>query len=319
MRATSQRNQQGMSLLEIVISVAIAGMLMAGISSVISGAIDAQRSTRAQNEALQQTRFALNRMVTAVSKTRYLMIPLAENPATAWAESQRDVLAVTLDPTLDRDQDGWADANNDKDFLDVNNNGTRNVGEPERIDEDTSTDNTNDGKPGIIGIDDDNDGVVDEGNSNNNDEDAMDFEDPINGIDDDNDGSIDEDYKNDMNGDDAPGVMGVDDDMDGSIDEGGAGAKGNDDEDNLQDEDWLDPVVYYLNGTTLMERMPAINPVSGADFSAYPIADNVSQFLVQRSLGGNGRTVLVSITLTLSPPDNEPVTLETTIAVGSGL
>ena len=129
MQATSQRNQQGMSLLEIVISVAIAGMLMAGISSAISGAIEAQRNTRAQNEALQQTRFALNRMVTAVSKTRYLMIPLAENPATAWAESQRDVLAVTLDPTLDRDQDGWADANNDKDFLDVNNNGTRNVGE----------------------------------------------------------------------------------------------------------------------------------------------------------------------------------------------
>lgn len=319
MQPKSLLKQQGLSLLEMIIAVAIAGMLMAGISGVISGALEAERSTRLQNEALQQTRYALKRMVNAVIKTRRLLIPLGENPATAWTESERNVLAVTLDPTLDRNKDGWADGNNDKDFLDVNKNLSRDAGEPERIDEDTNTDNSNDGKSGIIGIDDDGDGVIDEGSFDNNDEDASDFEDTMNGIDDDGDGSIDEDFSNDMNGDNLPGVASVDDDMDGSIDEGGAGQKTNDDEDGVVNEDWLDPVVYYLNGTTLMERLPNINPVDGKDYTAYPIADNVSQLLVKRVMGGNGSTVRVDITLTLSPPDAIPVTLNTTIAVGSGL
>jgi prepilin-type N-terminal cleavage/methylation domain-containing protein len=316
MRPGSVSSQQGLSLLELLISLAIAGLLIAAISGVVGTALNAQRGTQVKNDTLQQARFAMQRMVNAVSKTRYLMIPLGENPSTAWSESQRNVLAVTLDPTLDRDKDGWADANNDKDFLDVNNNGAKNVGEPERIDEDTAADNTNDANAGIAGIDDGGNGVVDDGSANNNDEDSSDFEDGINGIDDDVDGSIDEDNNIDMNGDGQPGITGVDDDFDGSIDEG---KKDDDDEDGVISEDWRDPVVYFLNGTTLMERMPNINPASGADYTEYPIADNVSQLLVKRVMGGNGTTALVDISLTLSPPGADPVTLNTRIGVGSGL
>ena len=316
MHPPSFSGQKGLSLLEVLIAVAIAALLIAAISGVVGSALNAQRNASVQNDTLQQARFAMQRMVNAVSKSRRLMIPLGENTVTAWKESERNVLAVTLDPTLDRDKDGWADANNDKDFLDVNKSGARNTGEPERIDEDIGKDNTNDGQAGITGIDDNGNGTVDGGTQNNNDEDSQDFEDPINGIDDDGDGSIDEDINNDMSGDGQPGITGIDDDFDGSIDEG---PKDDDDEDGVVSEDWLDPVVYFLNGSTLMERLPNINPASGTDYTEYPIADNVSQFLVTRITGGNGSTALVDISLTLTPPNAEPVTLTTRIGAGSGL
>jgi len=316
MRPISVSGQKGLSLLELLISMTIAGLLIAAISGVVGSALNAQRSSGAKNDTLQQARFAMHRMVDAVSKTRYLMIPLGENPATLWKESERNVLAVTLNPTLDRNKDGWADANNDKDFLDVNKNLLRNTGEPERIDEDTSGDNTNDGQAGIVGIDDNGDGQVDGKAISDNDEDGLNFEDAINRIDEDGDGSIDEDINIDMNADSKPGIILIDDDFDGSTDEGSIN---DDDEDGLTSEDWLDPVVYFLNGTTLMERMPNINPASGADYTEYPIADNVSQFLVKRVMGGNGTTALVEISLTLTVAGADPVTLITRIGVGSGI
>jgi hypothetical protein len=244
------------------------------------------------------------------------MIPLGENPVTVWKESERNVLAVTLDPTLDRDKDGWADANNDKDYLDANKSGTRDAGEPERIDEDSDDDSDNDGASGIAGIDDNGDGTVDAQNAMDNDEDSLKGEDVINGLDDDGDGSIDEDPDWDMNGDGKPGIAGLDDDLDGSIDEG---SKDDDDEDGLNSEDWIDNQVFYLNGTTLRERLPNVGAANGTAYTEYPIADNVSQFRVERLLGANGSTVLVDLTLTLSPPGGTGVSLNTRVAVGSGL
>ncbi len=323
MHPRSVSGQKGLSLLEVLIALAIAGVLIAAISGAVGSALNAQRGTRVQNDTLQQARFAMQLMVNAVSKTRYLMIPLGENPATAWKESERNVLAVTLDPTLDRNKDGWADANNDKDYLNVNNNGSKDAGEPERVDEDLSNDNTNDNKAGIIGIDDNGDGIIDTGSTTSNDEDGISLEDSVgdwnnDGVaDDDQDGSLDEDEHQDMNKDDKPGIAGKDDDLDGAIDEGGK--IDDDDEDGLASEDWLDPVVFFLNGTTLMERLPNINPIDGTDYTQYPIAENVSQFLVKRITGGNGTTALVDISLTLTPSNADPVTLNTRIGIGSGL
>ncbi len=307
---------KGFTLLELLLALAIAGVLIAALSDVISTALEAQQATSLQNSTLQQARFAMQRLTRAVSKTQRLLIPLGENPATAYSESVRDVLAVSLDPTLDRNKDGWADANNDKDFLDVNKNGTRDAGEPERIDEDTAKDNTNDGQAGIKGIDDNGDGTIDLLGVSDNDEDTLNYEDSINGIDDDSDGSIDEDMSDDMTNDGQPGVTGVDDDYDGSIDEGN---KVDDDEDGLRDEDWIDSQVFFLNGTTLMERMPNINPADGTAYTEYAIAENVSQLRVERLLGANGSTVLLDITLTLSPAGGNPVSLNTRVGVSSGL
>ena len=312
--------QTGLTLLETLIAVAIAGILIAAISGFINAALNAGQSTHMQNDTLHQARFAMQRMNLAVSKSRQLWIPLGENSATAWSESVRNVLAVSLDPALDRNKDGWADANNDRDYLDVNKSGTRDAGEPERIDEDFDLDSNSDGKPGVMNIDDDGDGTVDEGNGamarHDDDEDGNADEDPINGLDDDNDGAIDEDPHIDMNGDGKAGIISVDDDFDGVIDEGN---NDDDDEDGAVFEDWADDQAFYLNGTTLMERLPNIGAADGTDYTEYPIADNVSQFRVERVLGANGSTVLVDITLTLSPSGGDPVSLNTRVGIGSAL
>lgn len=316
----SKTKQQGYTLVEMTLALLIAAILILGMDGILNTALQARRYAEDQNKTLQQARFAMQQMLTAVSKTRRLLLPMGDNPATAWSESIRDVLAVTLDPTMDRNKDGWADANNDKDYLDVNNNGSRDVDEPERVNEDTGGDINDDGEAGIKGIDDDGDGAVDESDattaSKDDDEEGTSDEDYLNGVDQDADGQIDEDISGDMNFDFAPGILGVDDDFDGSIDEGNIQ---DDDEDGSPNEDWFDTVVFFLNGTTLMQRIPDINPVDGTDYTEYPIAEDVSQLRVERILANDGESVLVDITLTISPVDIEPVTLNTRIGVASGL
>jgi len=312
--------QRGLSLIEILISITLAGILIAGMQGLISTALNAESTTRSRNNSLQQGRFAMQLMVKSIRMTQRLMIPLGENPNTIYSESERDVLAVTLDPTLDRDNDGWADANNDKDYLDINNNGSRDTGEPERIDEDVYFYNTNNFSPGIIGIDDNGDGIADNSAAttahHDNDEDGVSGEDPLNGIDDDNDGSIDEDFNEDMNDDTAAGILGVDDDFDGGIDEGLAG---DDDEDGTRNEDWFDVEVYFLNGTTLMQRIPNIDSSDGTDYQENPVAENVSLFRAIRIPQGGGRAVLVDLTLEITSVIGDTVSFNTRVGVGSGL
>ena len=335
--------QRGFTLIEILISSAIAALIMSGLIGVISLTLDAEDSSRNINDLTQQTRFAMQRMVTAISSTQRLMLPLADNPSTDWQEQLRvetvpasapegsstkatAVLAVTLSTTIDRDGDGWADANNDKDFHDYDNDTVQDSDEPERIDEDVSDDNSNDNAAGIIGIDDDGNGTADDSSADDNDEDGSALEDSVDGVDNDNDGAIDEDITKDMNGDNQPGVTGVDDDYDTVVDEGGTPLKADDDEDGSEDEDWFDPVVYYLSGSDLIERMPSQTDttgdflVTGADFTENTIASNVSLFRVERLAQGSDRFVRVDLTLELNhPTSGETFSLQTQVRVGGGL
>ena len=261
----------------------------------------------------------MERMVTATRDTNRLLLPLADNPNTNWRENVREqtvpasapeggstlataVLAVTLDPGLDIDGDGVADADNDRDG---------------QVDEDLGNDHTFDGASGIVGIDDDGDGAVDEPEpgsiDKDNDEDGSPTEDWLDGIDNDGDGSIDEDHQQDMNRDGAPGVVDFDDDNDGSIDEGQAR---DDDEDGANNEEWLEPVVFFLSGASLIERRPNLNPVNGNDFSEHVIAENVTRFRVERIAAAGKRAVLVDITLDVAKPDGEIVSLNTRLRPG---
>lgn len=300
--------QRGFTLLELLITLAIAAVLIAGLAGVTSAALDALTDTRERNDLTRQARFALERMTRAVSRTRNLLLPLAENPATGHSESIRDpgVLAVTLDPELDRDGDGFPDADNDKDGL---------------IDEDWPSDMNDDGEDGLIGLDDDNAGDVDEdapGDSfskRDDDEDGTYDEDPVDGVDNDGDGQVDEDAFSDMNSDGVPGLSGVDDDEDGLVDEGHLE---DDDEDGVTNEDWLDAVAYRLAGSQLLERHPNLNPGNGADFTERVIAENVTTFQVERIAQGSGRAVLVDITLGLQTTRNE-VLFNTQVRVAGGL
>ncbi len=309
--------------MELLLALAIAVVLVGAMAGVLGQTLQTQELVRDKNALYQEARFAMQRMVNAVGGTRLLLIPLGENPATAWPESVREypprvafpnetaVLAVTLDPTLDHDQDGWADANNDKDFLDINGNTIRDAGEPERIDEDWPNDANNDNSAGIENIDDDNDGATDEGSANDDDEDGISGEEPVDGIDNDGDGSIDEDTDDDMN-------------QDGFAGTGGVGNQQDDDEDGLKNEDWQDSVVFFQSNdpalcatnSCLVERLPNVNPVDGQDYSERPIAENVTVFRVERVPEGVKRAVMINISLQLTNAAGESVSFRTQVRAG---
>lgn len=307
---------RGFTLVELLISMVIGATILIGLLSSVSESLHTDFIIQQRIGLARQADFAMQRMTNAVGKTQYLMLPLIDNPNTTWDESIRDVLATTLDPTLDRDGDGWADANNDKDFQDINQNGVRDDGEWERIDEDTKSDMTNDGVSGIIGIDDDGDGSVDEDEKDDDDEDGTKNEEKDGDMDLDGDSSIGEDKHQQMVHDDQPGLAGIDDDGDGSIDEGD---KNDDDEDGVKNEDWLDPVVFYLSGSDLIERTPAINPADGTDYLENVIANQVSHFQVSRLPLASGTATLVSIQLTITANDGESFSLSATTATGDFL
>jgi hypothetical protein len=104
------------------------------------------------------------------------------------------------------------------------------------------------------------------------------------------------------------------------------GAVADDDEDGSSDEDWYDPVVFYLAGGTLLQRTPvpwdenASGTVTGTDFKTEVIADNVTHFRVERVPQAADRALTVDLTLALtSPQSGETVRLTTRVRVGGAL
>lgn len=322
------KNSQGFTIIELLIAVSLAAVILTGIAAVATQVSGTESVVNERNQLLGDARFALDRMVRAASESRQLLLPLNDKPATNWPENVREetvpatppvgsstkataVFAVVLPVSVDLDADGFPDADDDRDGL---------------IDEDLPNDVHHDFLAGIMLIDDDGDGAVDEGNGHSDDESTTTNDDPINGIDDDADGNIDEDAPSDNNGDGCPGTCGVDDDGDGQIDEG---SNDDDDEDGGSFDDPYDPVVYYLNGDVLMERMPVPwnedgvstpdGPVDGRDFVASAIAENVTRFRVERIAEIAGVPQFVDIELELTGPAGTVINLATRVRIGGAL
>jgi len=306
--------------------MALAGLVLAAMSGLVNNALGTDEVVAERNQLQRDARFAMERMTRAVGETRQLILPMSDKPDTDWRENVREetvpasppegsstkataVLAVSLGASVDLDADGSPDADNDGDG---------------RIDEDYGADIAYDFNPGIHLIDDGGGGSIDESFSDNDDDERLNFadEDPINGVDDDADGVIDEDPGADMNGDGAPGVAGVDDDGDGQVDEGD---NNDDDEDGAVDEDWLDAVVFHLQGDSLVERHPvpwdetANGFVSGRDFVESVIAENVTRFRIERTVAGSPDEQIVDLTLELTGPTGSVISLTNRVRIGGAL
>lgn len=315
----------GFTYVEMLVTLAIGVLLVTGLNGVMGQALQSQDTMAERNRLTREARYALQRMTQAVSGTRLLLLPQQDKPATNWPENLREqtlppsppigdsslasaVLAVTLPATIDLDGNGIADADNDGDGL---------------LDEDLPADIHNDAAAGIFGIDDGGNGTVDEGPAEDDDEAMSDAdEDPIDGIENDDDGNLDEDPAADNNGDGCPGLCGVDDDGDGNVDSGNAA---NDDEQGGDDEDWYDPLVFYLDNGVLKQRSPVpwdengVDGITGRDFVISDIAVDVTRFSVERIPIGSDRAQLVRLQLELtSPLTGETVSLQTRVRVGSG-
>lgn len=320
-----RHRQAAFTLIELLVALVLAGLLLAATSGIVNNAIGTGEMIENRNELMRDARFAMNRMTRSIQETERLVLPMPDKPDTDWRENVREetvpasppegsstlataVLATGLSTSVDLDADGFPDADNDRDG---------------RIDEDYPADVNFDAAAGIYLIDDGGDGAVDESTLTNDDDESLNTgdEDPINGLDVDADGGIDEDPGADMNGDGAPGVAGIDDDADGQVDEGHAA---DDDEDGAIDEDWLDTVVFYLQGDILVERHPVpwdesgTGGISGLDFIESVIAENVTLFRVERPLGLAGRQ-LVNLTLELTAPSGQVVRLDAQVRVGGAL
>jgi type II secretory pathway pseudopilin PulG len=320
----------GLSYVELLITLAIGSILIMGLSGVVGQGLKGYEVVKENNELNRQAQFAMEHMVRAISHSRRLLLPLNDNPNTNWPEHIREetvpasapigdstkataVLAVTLPLYVDLDNDGFPDADDDKDGL---------------IDEDLPNDSHHDFTTGIMLIDDDGDGSIDEGSGwAEDDEDGADNEDPIDGIDNDGDGSVDEDPPTDNNADGCPGICGVDDDGDGAIDEG---SNDDNDEDGGGFDDPYDPVVFYMNNGALIKRTPVPwnqdgidtpdGPVDGRDFVELVIADNVTRFRVERIAQGGDRHQVIDLTLELtSPVTGELISLQTQVRLGGAL
>ncbi len=288
---TVERRRAGLSLIELTLAIAILALLVAGLGNVTLTALEASDHGRARNASARDAQFAMQRILAATARAPGLLIPQVDGTATMINESVRQpgVLGLRLDPTLDRNRDGFVDVDNDHDG---------------RVDEDWPRDISNDGRPGLRDLDDNNDGQVDFAIAGVGDDDdktiGLADEDPIDGVDNERDGSIDEDPPADMNGDGAAGIALVDDDGDGSIDEGAAS---DDDEDGVSDEDWVDAVAFFLQGTNLRERMPTLDPASGSSYVERTIAENVTLFRVERLPRGSRRFELLDLTLEIGAGD----------------
>ena len=321
-----RQSQIGFTLVELMVAMLLAGLLLAGTTGIISQALGTDAVVDERNQLQREARFAMQRMTRAVGETRWLILPMPDKPDTDWRENVRAetvpasapegssskataVLAVSLSANVDLDANGFPDADNDNDG---------------RIDEDMPADMNFDYGDGIYLIDDGGGGSVDESVGDNDDDERLNSgdEDPINGLDDDGDGVIDEDAGADMNGDGAPGIAGVDDDGDGMIDEGNAA---DDDEDGVVDEDWLDAVVFYLQGDSLVERHPvpwdetANGFISGRDVIETVIAEGVTRFRVERPVPVTPDQQLVDLTLELTGASGETVSVSARVRAGGAL
>jgi hypothetical protein len=244
----------GLTLIELTISVTIIGLIGSVIAGLLFTGLNAYRSGLAQVELQREAAYAMNRMVEYTRNARFVFLPNA-------VRYDLELLAVSAG--IDTDDDG-------------------------RIDEDSTDDLTGDGQPGLAGIDDDDDGSVDEGNMFDDDEDGAMDEDPFDGLDNDEDGLVDEDPDGNWNGLPVSGIADFDDDGDGQVDES---PLTDDDEDGLVGEDPAEPIVFTLEGDTLLE----VHPVHGAN----ALAHSVTQFRAQYLLGAEGEPY-INIILTLS-------------------
>jgi len=328
MRARSA--QSAFTLIELLVAIVLASLLLAATNGIVSNVLGTDELVEERIRLQRDASFAMERMVRTIGHSRQLLLPGNDNPNTNWPEHIREqtipasppigdstfasaVLAVTLPEYVDLDADGYPDADDDRDG---------------KIDEDLPNDIHHDFYPGIMLIDDDGDGSVDENPSWywDDDEDGIYNEDPFGHIDNDGDGAFSEDPPSDNNADGCPGLCGVDDNGDGSIDGGSAD---NDDEEGTGFEDAYDPVVFYLDGNSLMERMPVPwnedgnsspdGPNDGRDFVAAPIAGNVTRLRFEKAGASSGPAQVVLIELELTGRTGTAISLSASIRVGGSL
>ena len=269
--------EEGLTLGELLMAIAIFGLIAAGATTLLSASLGAQAQGEASYKLYQEGLIIMERLTSEVKTTTLLHIPNNHTPT-------RTILAFSAN--INEDGDDY--------FFD-----------PlfPRIDEDNDDQLFVNGF-GITGLDDDGNGTVDDGAAkDDDDEDGLTDEETLDGLDDDGDGDVDEDLGKDHNKDSKPGIAGMDDDGDSQVDEGN---DEDDDEDGDRNEDGPNLILYSFDSpnTTLYKITP--DPFDGMTSAVYAtVSDRVTFFqttyldpdkiLIELSLtDADGKTVAFS-------------------------
>ena len=97
---SNHRHKQGFTYIEMMLAVAITGVIMLSLMGLLNNAIEAGDSVRNSNDLIRQARFALQRMVRFAGHSRHLMLPLRDKPATNWPENIREQTVPPSPPPL---------------------------------------------------------------------------------------------------------------------------------------------------------------------------------------------------------------------------
>lgn len=115
--AASTKNA-GFSLIELLIVIAIVGIVITGLQQVIVGGLDAYEAVKGKQELENQARYAMERMVMFVQESDEISSPDSASGQEILKVSER-VMDIYDNGTLayDIDGDGALDADNDDDGL----------------------------------------------------------------------------------------------------------------------------------------------------------------------------------------------------------
>lgn len=216
----------GVTLVELILSIAIMSIVTLGLSSMVLVSLRAYDYGTNRTELHLEAMGLMERITNGVRRSTFVFIPNAH-------KATRTLLSFS------------GDVNDDNDNF---------FGDSlfPKFDEDGGNDMGNDGRSGLKSLDDNGNNLTDEGATANDDEDLLTDEDPINGEDDDNDGNFDEDPGTDWQDDNLPGLAGIDDNGNGTVDDGNGSA--DDDEDGSTNEDSLNPITYQITGGQFIEN-----------------------------------------------------------------
>ena len=252
MRPTSEK---GLTLLELLLALTITGIIASAGTALLWTCLEVQGHGEGRSRLYQEGLMAMERMIAGVRKTTLVLVPNGHNRT-------RDILAFSRL------------VNSDDDFY---------FGDPlfPRIDEDPG-EYFSFGSYGIVGVDEDGDGMFDEASFKDEDEDGLISEDPFDGSDNDGDGSVDEEVQPDYRANGAPAIAHIDDDGDGQVDEV-PNKPADDDEDGLIDEEEILFAVYSYNASAKTLTEIHSDPYNGINTPAprVVLSDHVTSFEVE--------------------------------------
>ena len=116
------KNKSGFTLLELLISITILGIIVAGLYQALSTAMSAYDATKEKQYLLAQARYAVERMVMFVQESDTISLPDSVSEVEILKVSERVLDTYNNSSHVYTvDGDGILDADNDADYL-INNN-----------------------------------------------------------------------------------------------------------------------------------------------------------------------------------------------------